>query len=186
MDGLARLAADETVDYSREYGDLGSAVTQAHFASQREADAVTTIAGVLTKAATDRWRQRQLEHVIERANAPVQDLVGGLETVTKAFALDNANAATLASSYYRTVMLGSRDQAAIAALRDWQEARAAEFDDRHRALDAYAAILAKIGAGHQALFDDRDRLHAEDTLRQIAGYARELEKARRALHDVRE
>lgn len=116
----------------------------------------------------------------------MQDLLRGLRTVTDAFALDNVNEAVLARNFYRTTMLGSRDKAAIAALRDWQEARDAEFTERGRAIDAYRNILAQIAAGHQALYDDRSGLHAADTLRQIAGYAAELRQARRALHALRE
>jgi hypothetical protein len=185
MDALGRLAADETVGYAAEFTDLSSAIAGAHFATAAQAGAATNLAELLTRAATDGWRRRRLAAVIGDANAPVQDLIGGLRTIARAFALDLQTEQLAAESYFQTLLRSSRDRAALAALREWKDVHDERLVERRARLAAYEDALTQIAAGHQALFDDRTRLASADTLARIERYARELRVSYRMLREAR-
>jgi hypothetical protein len=192
MEALGALAADDLVDFSTDYDALGKAAQNAKLIAANEAEAAGTIAKVLTKAATDHWRQRQLKQIIAQANAPVQVVVAGMQTIMSAFELEVDVEKTKADNYYRTLALEARERPcarcsapSLAAIEEWQVLRVAEIGQRHRSVQGYRAVLSTIGAGHQKLFDERDDLASEDTLRQIKAYSRDLRKAYKALQELR-
>jgi hypothetical protein len=184
MDSLGNLAADDVVDYSKEYGDLGGAISKAKFASKQDADSLTTIANVLTKAATDAWRQKKLRGLIEGTNDSLQQVIASMQLVMHAFELDVSIEQTAAESYYKGLYKRSHDAAGIAAAREWAGVRSEEIAARQEAIANYSTVLTKIGQGHQHLYDHRNDLD-KDTLAQIKSYAQELKKAYKALQDLR-
>jgi hypothetical protein len=192
MEALGELAADDLVDYSEEYDALGAAAQNAKLIAADKAEAAATLAKLLTKAATDHWRQRQLKEIITRANPPLQIVLDGLRTVMNAFEVDLSGEKEHARNYYGSLVLAAGDkpcarcsEPAVAGLKEWQELRFAEIEERHQAVVHYRAIIAKIAEAHQKLFDERDDLANKDTLRQIKAYARDLKKAHKALQELR-
>jgi hypothetical protein len=185
MDALGKLAADDVVDYSKEYGGLNSAIVKANFADQAQADALSQIAGVLTKAATDAWRQKKLRELIEGTNASVQKVIAGLQQVMQGFELEEDDEETAAASYYEGLIRISHDPAGIEAAKEWAQVRSQETGVRRDAIVAYSAVLTKIGEGHQHLYDDRNNLCSKANLEAMKTYAGELGKAYKALEDLR-
>ena len=59
MAALGTLAADEAVDNTEELSQLTTALQTQAGANPQETEAFGKIAGILTKVASDRWRQRQ-------------------------------------------------------------------------------------------------------------------------------
>ncbi len=111
MEALGELAADDLVDYSKEYDALGAAAESAKLIAADKAEAAATLAKLLTKAATDHWRQRQLKEIIARANPPLQIVLDGLRTVMNAFEVDLSDEKEHARNYYGSLVLGSWRQA---------------------------------------------------------------------------
>jgi hypothetical protein len=185
MDALGRLAADETVGYQTEFTELSTAIAGAHFATPAQAGAATGLAELLTRAVTDGWRRRRLADVIGEANAPVQELIAGLRTIARAFALDLQTEQLASESYFETLQHSSRDRVALAALREWRDLHDERLAERRARVTTYEGALAQIAAGHQALFDDRTRLASADTLARIERYASELRVSYRMLREAR-
>lgn len=177
MDAVGQLAADQVVAYDASVDALGKAVTNARFASAGEAEAMTGIAKVLVKAATDGWRRRQLRQLIGDGDAPFQTVVAALRTIVErgfGESLENERAAI--NAHYRTLARESSDKAGIAALQEWQERRLAEVGDRQGAVEAYRAILVKIGEGHGALYENRDHLSSKQVLADMHQYSKDVKK----------
>jgi hypothetical protein len=186
MDAVGQLAADQVVAYDASVDALGKAVTNARFASAGEAEAMTGIAKVLVKAATDGWRRRQLRHLIGESDAPFQAVVAALGTIVErgfGESLENERAAI--NAHYRTLVRESSDKAGIAALQEWQERRLAEVGERQRAVEAYRAILAKIGEGHGALYKNRDHLSSKQVLADMHRYSKDVKKLFNAVRGLK-
>lgn len=175
MDALGRLAADEAVVYDKELDALGSAVKEKKFVEAKEADAFATIAKVLVKGVTDRWRQKQLKELIATSNGPFQAVVESLRIVVESgFRGDLLNEKVAIQSYYRTLILESGDKAGIAALEEWRDLRLSAVEVRAKAIESYAKILKKIAEGHQKLYDGRNDLSKELLLRDMSRYSKDL------------
>jgi hypothetical protein len=185
MDALGNLAADEVVDYSKEYGNLAAAAVNAKFVGQQDAASLNAIASVITKATTDAWRQKKLRELIEDTNSSVQTVIQAMQQVMQAFAKDVNNEETAATFYYRDLRKRSHDPAGIAASEEWARLRRSEIDSRRQAIATYSTVLNKIGEGHQHLYDDRNNLASRANLEQMQAYAQELKKAYKALQDLR-
>ena len=181
MDALGTLAADEAVDYDEEIDRLAASIEKAKFGTADEAQASAAVVNLVARAATDGWRQHKLKVLIERSNAPFQTVVGALKKLTVAFDETVEQERAGARSYYTGLSMRSRDPAGRAALEEWQELRMGDIAVRQQAVRDYATILAKIAAGHQKLYEERDDLCNQDVLRQVQEYARELRATYKAL-----
>lgn len=185
MDTLGKLAADDLVVYDKRVDALAGALKANAFAQERDADAFAAIAKVVAKAVSDEWRQKQLQTVIADHNPHLQALIVSLHQVVEfAIARDDVETERAAArNYYTTLKLQARDPAGIAALDEWWEYRAAEIAAREQAALTYLQVLDQISRGHQKLFDGRDHLHDQETLRQMRAYAQDLRRLYEALHD---
>ncbi|MDH5774608.1 MAG: hypothetical protein OEZ57_06810 [Nitrospirota bacterium] len=175
MEALGRLAADEIVDQSEELSQLTTKLQNQAGTSPAETEAFGKIAGVLTNAIGDKWRKRQIQELIERSNDPFQIIVNSLkQIVVEGFGGDDQNERFAIQSYYRTKIAQSSDPAGIAALMEWQEHRENHVAGHTDTIQAYAAILEKISAGHQQLYDGRNDLSKDQLIQSIKKSAKEL------------
>ena len=182
MDALGKLAADEIVDYDSGIDDLGRAVVANNFAGEHDADAFASLTKTLLRAATDTWRQKQLQKLITESNAPFQEVLGALKRIVdQDFAGDIENEKLAMTKHYETLIRSSNDRAGISALEEWRDARFAEADARARAISSYSQVLSTIASGHQQLYDRRDDLGSPELIRQLKLYAKDLGKLVNAL-----
>ena len=177
MDALGQLASDNIASYDKEINDLGKAVTDNKFAEQKEVEAFTTIASLLTNAVTDRWRKSQLQKIITKANGPFQVVTKTLRNiVVKIFGADVKDERTALEKYYGGILATSADAAGQAALEEWKELRMGKLDERQRAIENYGKILSKISAGHQKLYDAQGEFSKDTLITEIRRYAKDLRK----------
>jgi len=175
MHSLGRLAADEIVDNTEKLGNLSAALQKQAGTNPEETEAYKKIAGILTKVASDRWRQRQLRELIEQSNPPVQRILGVLkQIVSDGFGGDLQTEQAAIKNYYSTLIMESNDPAGKAALAEWKELRTSQVQDRSQAVQTYRTILDNISDGHQQLFDRRDALDSKQVLQQVAQSVKDL------------
>lgn len=104
MTALAQLSADELISYSAEFNAFTKQATDAKLFSESEAKSVSALAGLISKAITDGYRQRKLRDVIREANGPLQDVITALRETTKLYAGAQANDALYVRQYYSNLM----------------------------------------------------------------------------------
>lgn len=177
MAALGALAADEVVDNSEELSKLATALKTQVGTNQKETEAFGKMAGILTKAASDRWRQRQLRDLIEQSNESIQNILASLQQIIAGgFVGDLEIEQAALQNYYKTLTMESSDPAGKAALQEWQEFRLAKIADRRESIQQYSTLLQSIAAEHQQLYDQRQDLTNPNLLKQIGKKAKDLRK----------
>ena len=177
MAALGALAADEAIDKTEELSQLTNALQTQVGANPQETEAFGKIAGILTKVASDRWRQRQLRDLIEQSNEPVQQILGTLrQIVGEGFIGDLETEQAALRNYYITLTMESADPAGKAALAEWQEFRSSQIADRRTAIQNYATLLQTIATEHQQLYDQRHDLTNPNLLKQVGKTVKDLKK----------
>lgn len=175
MNALGRLAGDELVDNTEELAKLSAALQNQAGTSPQEAEAYEKIAGILTKVASERWRQRQLRSLIEQANPSIQRILEALkQIVSDGFGGDLQTEEAAIQNYYSTLTMESTDPAGKAALAEWKEFRMSEVQERTNAIQTYRTVLDNIATGHQQLFDGRQDLDNKQVLQQVAHSVKDL------------
>jgi hypothetical protein len=175
MDSLGRLAADELVDNTEELGNLSAALQKHAGTNPQETEAYEKIAGILTKVASDRWRQRQLRDLIEQSNPPIQRILGALQQiVSNGFGGDLQTEEAAIQNYYSTLVMESNDPAGKAALAEWKDFRMSQVQERSQAIQTYGTVLKKISNEHQQLFDRRHELDSKQLLQHVANSVKDL------------
>lgn len=175
MNALGRLAADEIVDNTDELAKLTTALQTQAGTSPQETEAYEKIAGILTKVAGDRWRQSQLQDLIEQANSPIQRILGALHhIVTEGFGGDLQTEEAAIQNHYTTLIMESTDPAGKAALAEWKDFRMSQVQERSQAVQTYGTVLKKISDEHQELFDRRHELDSKQLLQHVANSAKDL------------
>ncbi len=131
MDSLGRLAADEMVDNTEELAQLSATLQNQAGTNPQETEVYEKIAGILTKVASNRWRQRQLRDLIEQSNPPIQHILGFLQQiVSDGFGGDLHTEEAAIQNYYSTLVIESHDPAGKAALAEWKEFRISQVQER--------------------------------------------------------
>ena len=185
MDALGQLAADQVVTYDKEIDSLGAAAKQGKFIDDEEAAAFSALGKVLTKAATDGWRQRKLKQLIEKSNEPLQLVISSLkQIVDDGFAGDLKNEEVAVEKYYHAIIADSHDKAGIAALEEWMTTKLETIRKRGKAIETYSEALVKIAEGHKKLYHNRNRVRSKELLGQMSRYAKDLRKAYDTLKDL--
>ncbi|MEO6201845.1 MAG: hypothetical protein ABIP82_01280 [Nitrospirales bacterium] len=175
MKSLGRLAADEVVDNTEELAQLSAALKSQAATNPQEAEAYKKIAGIVTTVAVKRWRQDQLQNLIEQANPPIQQILESLRhIVSDGFGGDQQTEEAAIQNYYMTLTMESQDPAGKAALAEWKEFRMSQVDERSEAVKIYGKVLDNISDGHQRLFDQRQNLTNKEVLQQVGNSVKDL------------
>ena len=174
MEALGELAADGIVDQTKEFSKLTTALQTQASTSPNETAAAGKIAGFLTKAITEGWRQKQIQELIKKTNSPLQDHLTTLIGIVEGYELSETIERDNIKRYYKTKILESKDPAGIAALKEWQKIREGASADRTQTIQTYASLLKKIAEGHQKLYDNRKDLATAQLVKQIKQSVKEL------------
>jgi hypothetical protein len=75
-----------------------------------------------------------------------------------------------------------REPAAAQLTRDVMADRKAEFGPRHQAISAYAEALDTIAAGHQRLYENRNKIDTKETLAMIKTYTKKIQATMKAIN----
>ena len=175
MKSLGRLAADEIVDNTEELAQLSAALESQTPTNPQEAEAFKKIAGMVTTVAVKRWRQDQLQNLIEQANPPIQQVLESLRRiVSDGFGGDLQTEEAAIQNYYMTLTMESQDPAGKAALAEWKDFRISQVHERSEAVQIYGNLLDHISDGHQRLFDQRQNLTKKEVLQQVGESVKDI------------
>lgn len=184
MQALGALAEDAGV-MPAAANPLADAATRAGVLDPSLTPTVSTIGGLLLRAGTEGWRQRQISSMIGEANAPLQAVIAALVRFVEATEREDRDERNAATVYYGLLERRSpSDQAGVAALKEWRELRLAEIDGRAGQRRTYLEAMRKIAAGHQLLYDNRNDLSLAEVQRQVRAVNRELQMLGRTLQQL--
>ncbi len=195
MTALADLAGDQVTAYDKELGGLVDSAAKGSLIAKDETASLKAISGLLADAATDYYRQRRLHEVIERANAPLQEILRHLTAMVEGYSAAIEDERAAFTAYYRLLIATARENgqrppgtmrepAAAQLISDTFDAQAPSFDTRKKAVNAYLKTLKTIAEAHQNLYDNRDSLSNDNLLAAIKNYSKRIRDSYKAFHQL--
>ena len=139
------------------------------------ASAYQNLIELLATATTEAYRRRQVQKLVAEANAPLATLIDQLT-----FVVDESFREAIEQQkemlYIDTRELTDSAQTFVERQRVLQQyvAESHYYEQQLLLLDTYAIILNTIKQGHQELYEHRDKLQRQETVRAVAFYASQL------------
>lgn len=174
--GLGNLSQNELTKYSSNA--VLSALTADELGpvkiEERTASAFSSLSNTLLRASTDFYRRKKIVEYIEKANEPIQILLGKFESIISnnlkkelrfkrerlyAYYTDMKMNRTLTSDYEKSKATADYYQALEAIQRKEKE------------LDVFGKSLAEIAKGHQVLYENRNKLSVKNLQELLQGYS---------------
>lgn len=180
---IGHLAADEAVDFTPQFAALATKATEGGLLDAEAAKAAASIGGILTRWATDGYRQAELARLVRDADAPLQQVLGGLVTSCTAISMSLDNEADAIDSRYRSLQEATANAANLLANEKRVELLAA-LARKQAGLRQHAAALAKVAEGHAHLAKHIDDLGSKQLLARMRGLARDVSRLRAAVRTL--
>lgn len=170
LTGLEKLSNNEIIDY--QLGPLAEALREEDLGpiqlKKEEADAYQALTDLLVRGVTVPYRQNRIKDYISDANAPLQVLL------TKLQFIESKNLAGMLEfrkersyDHYRGLLKSKlSDYERQKATADYYETLKENLR-LEKETKAYSNMLKAIAAGHQKLYDDRNKISAPDTRRNL-------------------
>lgn len=181
MAALGELAGDEVPTGAEEIDGLVDAAVKANLLNEANAAPARAIGKLLTDAALNGYRHRELRKVIADGNQPIQAVLASLVRSMQAFDASTQIERANANRYYRSLHAQAREhnREPVAAEWAWASLNAvnAQFDARDKAIPLYIASLRHIAAAHQALYDGRDNIENQQLLADLKRYTKQIRAA---------
>lgn len=184
MSAVGELAADDLAEADKELDGMFDAAVKANYVDESTGAPLRSITKILAEAALNGYRQRELNKVIEAANAPLQQLIAHQLALMNGYGESLANERAMQIRHQRTLHALAREKGREPAAAEliWERINvtAAQFVQREKAIPKYIETLRQIAAGHQALYDNRDRLSSKEVAVQIKRYTKRIQAALKA------
>jgi hypothetical protein len=175
---LARLADDKAVATDDDLNRL-AIVAKRSGMNEPQVNSVAALAKYVTSTIVGAYREQKLRDAIATQNGNVTFVTNGLRGVINVDYRRILGVETRAvNDFYRTVLAESRAKeplASVLLLRDRDE-RIAQLRKRGEDLDAYLRALEAVRAGHQKLYENRNRVRARAVSAELVRHAEALEK----------
>jgi len=184
MAAVGELAADGLAEADTELDGMFDAAVKANHVDETTGAPLRSISKILAEAALNGYRQRELNKVIAAANAPLQQLIAHQLVLMEGYGQSLANERAMQVRHQRVLHAMAREKGRepVAAELIWERSNlsAAQFREREKALPKYVETLKQIAAGHQALYDNRERLSNQEVAAQIKRYTKRIRAALKA------
>jgi hypothetical protein len=174
MNALASLAADEVTNYDGQIDPLVDSASQNGLIASDKAGLVKALANLLADAATNAYRQRELKQLITIGNAPLQGVIADMIRTMAPFDSAIEDDLAMYEAYYEELMHSAAKTEPVAAELLWAERGAIllGFEQRKQAIPPFIETLKTIGAAHQSLYDNRDKIADKEALAQLKKYTK--------------
>jgi hypothetical protein len=179
IDGLTSLSNKDLTSYKMDA--MTKALTEGKFGSltidKEQADAYKSIANLLLKAFTDKYRNKKIKEYVKEANEPFKVLIYSLD-----FNLSE-NLTGILNTYEAGI---ERDffnwTKKDLTLSNFEKRKVAEeyyqqldkIETRQKELQTYSKTLKKIAGGHQKLADNVDKLSKDEIKAQLFQFASDI------------
>ncbi len=179
IDGLTSLSNKDLTSYKMDA--MTKALTEGKFGSltidKEQADAYKSIANLLLKAFTDKYRNKKIKEYVKEANEPFKVLIYSLdfnlsENLT---GILNTYEAGIERDFFnwtkKDLTLSNFEKRKVAE-EYYQQLE--KIETRQKELLTYSKTLKKIAEGHQKLTDNIDILSNDEIKGQLFQYASDI------------
>lgn len=178
-DGLTKLSVNKLTSYktqalarelaSGKFGDLKI--------NKAEADAYSKLSALLLNAITESYRRKKIKVFIEQANEPVQVLISALHSnlASNLAGKINVHKERLQSIYHNFLQDSTSSEYEKKKIIDDFTIQAEDLDLQQKQLISFGKALKSISAGHQKMYDHRNKINANEMKEMLAQYASDLE-----------
>jgi hypothetical protein len=179
IDGLTSLSNKDLTSYKMDA--LTKALTAGNFGTitidKKQADAYKSIADLLLRAFTDKYRNKKIKAYVKEANEPFKVLIFSLDfnLSQNLSGILDAFKEGISSDFFtwtRKDSTLSNFEKRIITKEYYQQLEKIEI--RQKELQTYSKTLKKIGEGHQKLADNVDKLSNDEIKRQLFQYASDI------------
>jgi len=170
---LAKLAGGSDPTYDKQVTALAGAIPGLN---KNQQAAASGLASVIVNAFAKHWRERQAAKAIEMAQPHVLVITALFEDDIPKFLDESLNnqQASLVSLYRDAYQRKEKGEIILTnpvlITKEFAEAQRA-IEDKRAAVLAFEKIAAKIREGHTALYNDRNKLFARDSLEELSQVA---------------
>lgn len=190
MSALGALASDELVSYDKSLDSLAGDIKKTKLIDEAKADAFAALTKLITKAATDMYRQRKLKQLIADSNRDFQIVIGAMsDIVGQDFVSSLDNESVAVDKYYKEIVTiadkAPPQQAAVELVKETWREKKDELEAKKQACGLYVKTLKKIGEGHQLLFDNQDKLSSKQLLDSINSYSKDVSELYKKIKDLK-
>lgn len=188
MKGLGDLASDEVIDFDKSIEGLAGGLNKSKLLDEKDKNAFTVVSALLARAATDAYRQRELNKLINDSNQPFQDVIAATRKIVRqGMVADLQVESDLVGRYYDDFMFAPKNPSEPVAMVLASQAKVealGQVDKRIQTVNSYVSVLEKIAAGHQYLYDNREKITKDEVARQLKPYIDKLRSAYKALRNA--
>jgi hypothetical protein len=179
IDGLTSLSNKDLTSYKMDA--MTKALTAGKFGTitidKKQADAYKSIADLLLKAFTDKYRNRKLKEYVKEANEPFKVLISSLDfnLSENLSGILNAYEEGIRNDFFTWTKKDStlsNFEKRIVTKEYYQHLE--NIEARHKEILTYSRTLKKIRDGHQKLADNVDKLSNDEIKRQLFQYASDI------------
>ena len=169
VETLAKLAGGSAPTYDTQLTNLAGSIPGLSASQQT---AVSGLASVISDAFVKHWRERQAAKAIERAQPHVEVITSLFEEEIPKYIIESLNIqrASLVSVYrdaYQRREGGQiRTTNPVLITKEFAEADRV-IEKKRAAVVAFEQIVTKIKDGHTALYKNRNKLAARDTIQEL-------------------
>lgn len=180
FEGLGNLAQNELTNYSTDAVVNAMTVTELGPLKIDEnlAKAYSALSNTLLRATTDFYRKRKISTYIGEANEPMQILLSSFQGIIRTnlkgelrFKKERLHA------YYMDMKMNNTlqtDYEKGRAVSDYYQALK-EIQSKEKRMDLFAEGIGEIAKGHQALYDNRDKLSVKNLALTMLAYSAQVE-----------
>lgn len=172
--GLSNLADNKLTAYRID--TLNTALKEGDFGAlkieKEHVDAYSKISLALLRASTDTYRRRKLKLYIANANAPLQILMAKFQFILQKNLQDQLRfKKEKLYAYYMDMKMNNTlsDYEKGKATMDYYE-KLSELNNKQQQIETFAQGIQTIAAGHQKLYDHRNKMNAKEAKELLEGY----------------
>lgn len=179
FDGLVKLSSGDVANYKTQA--LTKELKNGNFGDLKidksEVDAYAKLSMVLLKAFADGYRSKQLKNYVEDANEPVKILLTALDRnlASNLIGKLHVHKARLQSIYFDFIQDSAASTYEKKKIIDDYHTQVEEADLQQKQITSFTRGLQSMSAGHQKLFDNRNKMKAKEMKDLLADYASDLD-----------
>jgi len=186
MRTLAKLAGDNTFDFSDEIGSLASGIKAYPDLgiSDQHVNAVSNISKVIVRWITTAYQEQAVKNMIREGDADLQILLDGMMRLVRLYRKTNENEKNTVLGFFEIEIPFAdtpKDKLLMVLARAHLQSKVSEYDGAEKRYDEAEKGIKSISMGHTRLFENADRLSADEIEDMINAFAKDINTIRKNL-----
>lgn len=189
MQTLATLAGENSFDLSKEINSLAGGINAyPDFGiDSKHVDAVSSIAKIVAKWITSAYQERAVRDMVKGGNEPLQTTLQGMEALVRCYKKTNENERKTVLGFFEVEIPftdSPKDRLLNVLARAHEQTKTAEYKNAELKYDEAEKGIKSIADGHKKLFENIDKLSAEEVKTIISNFAMDIKNIRENLQKI--